>query len=57
MVLPERKKLEATKPEPFRLLLDERGAVKNSRWEQMVRQDLPLNASKLFLFSAPVFTF
>lgn len=37
VVLPEKKKVEATKPEPFRLLLDERGAVKSSRWEQMVR--------------------
>lgn len=41
VVLPEKKKLESTKPEPFRLLLDERGAVKSCRWEQMVRQDLP----------------
>lgn len=40
VVLPEKKKLEPTKPEPFRLLLDERGAVKSSCWEQMVRQDL-----------------
>lgn len=36
VVLPEKKKLEPTKPEPFRLLLDERGAVRSSRWEQMV---------------------
>ncbi|KAI3357461.1 hypothetical protein L3Q82_015497 [Scortum barcoo] len=39
VVLPEKKKLEPTKPEPFRLLLDERGAVKNSRWEQMVKEE------------------
>ncbi|XP_040918232.1 targeting protein for Xklp2 isoform X2 [Toxotes jaculatrix] len=39
VVLPEKKKLETTKPEPFRLLLDERGAVKNSRWEQMVKEE------------------
>lgn len=45
MVLPEKKKLEPTKPEPFRLQLDERGAVKISRWEQMVRRDLPLTLS------------
>uniref|UniRef100_A0A3Q0RIJ6 TPX2 microtubule nucleation factor n=1 Tax=Amphilophus citrinellus TaxID=61819 RepID=A0A3Q0RIJ6_AMPCI len=38
VVLPEKKKLEPTKPEPFRLLIDERGAVKNSRWEQMVKE-------------------
>lgn len=40
VVLPQKKKLEPTKPEPFRLLLDERGAVRSSRWEQMVRQDV-----------------
>uniref|UniRef100_A0A3Q4GS98 TPX2 microtubule nucleation factor n=1 Tax=Neolamprologus brichardi TaxID=32507 RepID=A0A3Q4GS98_NEOBR len=39
VVLPEKKKLEPTKPEPFRLLLDERGTVKNSRWEQMVKEE------------------
>ncbi|XP_069581302.1 targeting protein for Xklp2-like [Brachyistius frenatus] len=39
VVLPEKKKLEPTKPEPFRLLLDERGAVKSSRWEQMVKEE------------------
>ncbi|XP_041859073.1 targeting protein for Xklp2 isoform X2 [Melanotaenia boesemani] len=39
VVLPERKKLEPTKPEPFRLLIDERGAVKNSCWEQMVKEE------------------
>lgn len=39
VVLPEKKKLEPTKPEPFRLLIDERGAVKNSRWEQMMKEE------------------
>ncbi|XP_038577520.1 targeting protein for Xklp2 isoform X2 [Micropterus salmoides] len=39
VVLPEKKKLEPTKPEPFRLQLDERGAVKISRWEQMVKEE------------------
>ncbi|XP_018557011.1 targeting protein for Xklp2 isoform X1 [Lates calcarifer] len=39
VVLPEKKKLEPTKPEPFRLLLDERGAVRSSRWEQMVKEE------------------
>ncbi|XP_008293958.1 targeting protein for Xklp2 isoform X2 [Stegastes partitus] len=39
VVLPEKKKLEPTKPEPFRLLIDERGAVKNSRWEHMVKEE------------------
>lgn len=37
VVLPEKKKLEPTKPEPFNLLIDARGAEKSSRWEQMVR--------------------
>lgn len=36
VVLPEKKKLDPTKPEPFKLLIDERGALKNSRWEEMV---------------------
>ncbi|XP_041654449.1 targeting protein for Xklp2 isoform X2 [Cheilinus undulatus] len=39
VILPEKKKLEPTKPEPFRLRLDERGAVKSSRWEQMVKEE------------------
>ncbi|XP_061758352.1 targeting protein for Xklp2-like isoform X1 [Nerophis ophidion] len=39
VVLPERKKLEPTKPEPFRLLVDQRGSVKNERWEQMVKEE------------------
>ncbi|XP_054465403.1 targeting protein for Xklp2 [Anoplopoma fimbria] len=39
VLLPEKKKLETTKPEPFRLLLDERGAVKSTRWEQMVKEE------------------
>ncbi|KAM9828035.1 targeting protein for Xklp2 isoform 1-T2 [Syngnathus typhle] len=37
--LPEKKKLEPTKPEPFRLLLDERGSVKNDRLEQMMKEE------------------
>lgn len=45
VVLPEKKKLEPTKPEPFRLMVDQRGAVKSSRLEQMVRQ------LALFMFS------
>lgn len=36
MLLPEKKKLEPTKPEPFRLLVDERGAVRSTRLEQLV---------------------
>ena len=37
VVLPEKKVVEPTKPEPFKLLIDERGAVKSDRWEQAVR--------------------
>lgn len=50
VVLPEKKKLEPTKPEPFKLLIDERGAVKSSRWEQMVPQD-PTRFTFLFPLS------
>lgn len=41
VVLPEKKKLEATKMEPFRLLADQRGAVKSTRLEKMVRAASP----------------
>ncbi|XP_011619069.1 targeting protein for Xklp2 [Takifugu rubripes] len=39
VVLPEKKKLEATKPEPFRMLIDQRGAVRSTRLEQMVNEE------------------
>ncbi|XP_038866868.1 targeting protein for Xklp2-B-like isoform X3 [Salvelinus namaycush] len=39
VVLPEKKVAEPTKPEPFKLLLDERGAAKNDRWEQMMKEE------------------
>nr|XP_046221350.1 targeting protein for Xklp2-B-like isoform X5 [Oncorhynchus gorbuscha] len=39
VVLPEKKVIEPTKPEPFKLLLDERGAAKNDRWEQMMKEE------------------
>lgn len=39
VVLPEKKVMEPTKPEPFKLLVDERGAVKNDRWEQKVKEE------------------
>ncbi|XP_055022283.1 targeting protein for Xklp2 isoform X2 [Boleophthalmus pectinirostris] len=39
VVLPEKKKPEPTKPEPFHLLLNERGAQKSSRWETMVQEE------------------
>lgn len=54
VVLPEKKKLEATKPEPFRLLVDQRGAAKSTQLEKMVRPAPPpppspagLSASRL----------
>ncbi|XP_072305427.1 targeting protein for Xklp2 [Eucyclogobius newberryi] len=37
VVLPEKKRLEPTKPEPFNLLIDARGVEKTSRWESMVQ--------------------
>ncbi|KAG2463541.1 TPX2B protein, partial [Polypterus senegalus] len=37
--LPEKKVKEVTQPEPFKLLIDERGAVKNERWEQMLKDE------------------
>uniref|UniRef100_A0A4W5NIJ8 TPX2 microtubule nucleation factor n=1 Tax=Hucho hucho TaxID=62062 RepID=A0A4W5NIJ8_9TELE len=39
VVLPEKKVAEPTKPEPFKLLLEERGAAKNDRWEQMIKEE------------------
>ncbi|CAF91257.1 unnamed protein product, partial [Tetraodon nigroviridis] len=39
VVLPEKKRLEATKPEPFRLLVDQRGAVRSTRLEKMVKEE------------------
>ncbi|KAJ8016369.1 hypothetical protein DPEC_G00006490 [Dallia pectoralis] len=37
--LPEKKVAEPTKPEPFKLLIDERGAKKTDRWEQKVKEE------------------
>ncbi|XP_061648322.1 targeting protein for Xklp2 [Phyllopteryx taeniolatus] len=37
--LPVKKKVEPTKPEPFRLLVDERGTVKSDRLEQMMKEE------------------
>uniref|UniRef100_A0A668AQS1 TPX2 microtubule nucleation factor n=1 Tax=Myripristis murdjan TaxID=586833 RepID=A0A668AQS1_9TELE len=39
VVLPPKKVLEPTKPEPFRLLIDERGATKTERWEQTLKEE------------------
>ncbi|XP_049437622.1 targeting protein for Xklp2 [Epinephelus fuscoguttatus] len=48
LVLPEKKKMEPTKPEPFRLLLDERGAVRSTRWEQMTKDEQKLEEAAAF---------
>lgn len=42
--LPEKKVLEPTKPAPFRLQIDERGAAKNYRWEKMMQEELKQQA-------------
>ncbi|XP_072553136.1 targeting protein for Xklp2 isoform X2 [Salminus brasiliensis] len=42
--LPEKKVLEPTKPAPFKLVVDERGATKGERWEQMVKEELKQQA-------------
>ncbi|XP_015254337.1 PREDICTED: targeting protein for Xklp2 isoform X1 [Cyprinodon variegatus] len=39
VVLPEKKKPEPTKPEPFRLQIDERGAARHRQWEQMLKEE------------------
>ncbi|KAI4897335.1 hypothetical protein NFI96_015484 [Prochilodus magdalenae] len=38
--LPDKKVIEPTKPAPFKLMIDERGASKSERWEQMVKEEL-----------------
>ncbi|XP_059396580.1 targeting protein for Xklp2-B-like isoform X1 [Carassius carassius] len=42
--LPEKKVLEPTKPAPFKLMIDERGASKGERWEQMMKEELKRQA-------------
>ncbi|XP_044206886.1 targeting protein for Xklp2 isoform X1 [Thunnus albacares] len=42
VALPEKKKLEPTKPKPFTLLTDQRGATKTSRQELMVKEEQKL---------------
>ncbi|XP_048879686.1 targeting protein for Xklp2 isoform X2 [Brienomyrus brachyistius] len=42
--LPEKKVLEPTKAEPFRLLIDERGAAKSERWELKMKEELKQQA-------------
>ncbi|XP_051961945.1 targeting protein for Xklp2-like isoform X2 [Xyrauchen texanus] len=42
--LPEKKVLAPTKPAPFRLMVDERGAAKGERWEQMMKEELKQQA-------------
>lgn len=39
VVLPEKKRLEPTKPEPFNLLIDARGHEKSRNWEHMVQEE------------------
>ncbi|XP_056130890.1 targeting protein for Xklp2 [Lampris incognitus] len=51
VALPEKKVVEPTKPEPFKLLIDQRGAVRNDRWEQMVKDEQKRQA-EAFLFKA-----
>ncbi|XP_033942136.1 targeting protein for Xklp2 isoform X2 [Pseudochaenichthys georgianus] len=48
VLLPEKKRLEPTKPEPFKLLLDERGAVKSSRTEQMAKEEQKREEATVF---------
>ncbi|XP_034074377.1 LOW QUALITY PROTEIN: targeting protein for Xklp2-like [Gymnodraco acuticeps] len=48
VLLPEKKRLEPTKPEPFKLLLDERGAVKSSRTEQMAKEEQKREEAAVF---------
>ncbi|XP_066527799.1 targeting protein for Xklp2 isoform X2 [Hoplias malabaricus] len=42
--LPDKKVIEPTKPAPFKLAVDERGAAKSERWEQMVKDELKQQA-------------
>ncbi|XP_026055681.1 targeting protein for Xklp2-B-like isoform X1 [Carassius auratus] len=42
--LPEKKVVEPTKPAPFKLMVDERGAAKGERWEQMMKEELKRQA-------------
>uniref|UniRef100_A0A672K7F3 Targeting protein for Xklp2-like n=1 Tax=Sinocyclocheilus grahami TaxID=75366 RepID=A0A672K7F3_SINGR len=42
--LPEKKVVEPTKPTPFKLMVDERGAAKGERWEQMMKEELKRQA-------------
>ncbi|XP_016085412.1 targeting protein for Xklp2-B-like [Sinocyclocheilus grahami] len=42
--LPEKKVVEPTKPAPFKLMVDERGAAKGDRWELMMKEELKRQA-------------
>ncbi|XP_043080418.1 targeting protein for Xklp2 isoform X2 [Puntigrus tetrazona] len=42
--LPDVKRIEPTKPAPFKLKVDERGAAKSERWEQMIKEELKQQA-------------
>uniref|UniRef100_A0A8C6TN55 TPX2 microtubule nucleation factor n=1 Tax=Neogobius melanostomus TaxID=47308 RepID=A0A8C6TN55_9GOBI len=39
VALPEKKRLEPTKPEPFNLQIDARGQEKSSRWDHMIQEE------------------
>ncbi|KAM3833934.1 targeting protein for Xklp2-B-like [Diretmus argenteus] len=53
VVLPEKKVVEPTKPEPFRLLIDQRGATKTDRWEQMVKEEQKQQAEAVIFKARP----
>ncbi|XP_051515310.1 targeting protein for Xklp2-like isoform X3 [Myxocyprinus asiaticus] len=51
--LPEKKVLAPTKPAPFRLMIDERGAAKGERWEQMMKEELKQQAESACFKARP----
>ncbi|XP_017294278.1 targeting protein for Xklp2 isoform X2 [Kryptolebias marmoratus] len=53
VVLPEKKKLDPTKPEPFKLLIEQRGAVKKSLWEEMVKKEQKLQEEQMVFKARP----
>ncbi|KAF4077956.1 hypothetical protein AMELA_G00193810 [Ameiurus melas] len=53
VILPEKKVNEPTKPVPFKLMVDERGAVKSERWEQMIKEELKQQADSACFKARP----
>ncbi|KAG1961018.1 targeting protein for Xklp2 [Pimephales promelas] len=51
--LPEKKVAEPTKPAPFKLMVDERGAAKGERWEQMMKEELKRQAESACFKARP----